>query len=46
LFQEELNAFDGIYKQQFDLSALLNNLILVRIQQGDKVFMEEIMVQD
>jgi serine protease Do len=46
LFQEELNAFDGMYKQQFDLSALLNNLILVRIQQGDKVFMEEILVQD
>ncbi|MFN0036824.1 MAG: PDZ domain-containing protein [Saprospiraceae bacterium] len=44
LFREELNAFDGRYSQQFDLSDYAKGTILVHIQQGEKVFTEQVIV--
>ena len=44
LFREELNAFNGFYQQQFDLSAYAKGTIIVQIIQGDQVFSEQIVV--
>lgn len=44
LFREELNAFNGQYAQQFDLSAYAKGTILVHVQQGDKIFTEQLVV--
>lgn len=44
LFREELNAFNGDYSQQFDLSEYAKGAILVQVLQGDKVFTEQIVV--
>lgn len=44
LFREELNVFDGRYNQQFDLSEYSKGAIVVHVQQGEKVFTEQIMV--
>jgi S1-C subfamily serine protease len=44
LFREELNAFDGRYSQQFDLSDYAKGTILVHVQQGEKVFTEQVIV--
>lgn len=44
LFREELNAFNGNYEQQFDLSAYAKGNVLVVVQQGDKAFSEQIVV--
>ncbi|MBC7775952.1 MAG: PDZ domain-containing protein, partial [Phycisphaerae bacterium] len=44
LFREELNAFNGRYSQQFDLSDYAKGTILVHVQQGDKVFTEQVVV--
>lgn len=44
LFREELNAFGGQYSQQFDLSAYAKGTIIVHIQQAEKVFTEQIVV--
>lgn len=44
LFREELNAFSGEYNQQFDLSEYAKGTILVHIQQGDKVYTEQVVV--
>lgn len=44
LFREELNAFSGDYSQQFDLSEYAKGTIIVHVQQGDKVFTEQIVV--
>jgi hypothetical protein len=44
LFREELNAFNGEYNQQFDLSEYAKGTIIVHIQQGDKIFTEQIVV--
>jgi S1-C subfamily serine protease len=45
LFQEELNAFSGQYIQQFDLREYAKGIIVIRVQQGDKVFTEQVVVQ-
>jgi len=44
LFREELNAFNGSYQQQFDLSAYAQGAVLVVVQQGDKAFSEQVVV--
>ncbi len=44
LFREELNAFNGDYSQQFDLSEYAKGTILVQIVQGDKVYTDQIIV--
>ncbi|MBN8683318.1 MAG: PDZ domain-containing protein [Chitinophagales bacterium] len=44
LFREELNAFDGHYRQQFDLGAYSNSNIIVQIVQGEKMFTEQVVV--
>jgi len=44
LFREELNAFDGRYSQQFDLTAYSKGTIVVHVQQGDQVFTEQVLV--
>lgn len=44
LFSEELNAFNGDYNQQFDLSEYAKGTIILRIRQGDKVFTVQIVV--
>lgn len=42
LFQEELNAFSGNYSQQFDLKELTPGVIMLRIQQGNLAWTEQI----
>lgn len=44
LFREELNAFDGNYIQQFDLSEYAKGAVVIRVQQGEKVYSEQIIV--
>lgn len=44
LFREELNAFDGSYSQQFDLTEYAKGTILVQVLQGDKVYTEQLVV--
>lgn len=44
LFREELNAFNGQYFQQFDLSEYAKGTIVIHVQQGEKVFTEQIIV--
>lgn len=44
LFREELNYFSGQYNQQFDLAAYSKGTVVVHVQQGDKVFTEQIVV--
>ncbi len=44
LFREELNAFDGRYNQQFDLSEYAKGTIVIHVQQGEKVYTEQVIV--
>jgi serine protease Do len=44
LFREELNAFSGSYKQQFDLSDYAKGSLLIHIQQSEKVYTEQLVV--
>jgi S1-C subfamily serine protease len=44
LFREELNAFNGSYNQQFDLTAYAKGTILIHVLQGDKVYTEQVIV--
>lgn len=44
LFREELNAFNGDYNQQFDLTEYAKGSIVVHVQQGEKVFTDQIVV--
>jgi S1-C subfamily serine protease len=44
LFREELNAFNGDYVQQFDLSEYAKGNILIQVLQGNKIFTEQIIV--
>ncbi|MBL7826137.1 MAG: PDZ domain-containing protein [Saprospiraceae bacterium] len=44
LFREELNAFNGEYNQQFDLTAYAKGTIVIQVQQGDKVFSDQILL--
>lgn len=44
LFREELNAFNGRYNQQFDLSEYAKGTIVIHVQQGEKVYTEQVIV--
>lgn len=44
LFREEMNAFGGDYYQQFDLSEYAKGTIVVQVQQGEKLYSEQIIV--
>jgi hypothetical protein len=44
LFREELNAFNGNYRQQFDLSEYAKGTVVVQIIQSDQVFTEQLVV--
>ena len=44
LFREELNAFNGEYNQQFDLNEYAKGTVIIQVQQGDKIFTEQIVV--
>jgi len=44
LFREELNAFNGEYNQQFDLTAYAKGTIIIHVQQGEQVFTEQLIV--
>ncbi|MBK8192297.1 MAG: PDZ domain-containing protein [Lewinellaceae bacterium] len=44
LFREELNAFNGDYFQQFDLSEYAKGTVVLFVQQNGKVFTEQIIV--
>jgi len=44
LFREELNAFNGDYAQQFDLSEYAKGTIMIQVVQGDKVYTEQVIV--
>jgi Trypsin-like serine proteases, typically periplasmic, contain C-terminal PDZ domain len=44
VFREELNAFTGRYNQQFDLSEYAKGTIIIRVQQGEKVFSDQLVV--
>ncbi|HPI04744.1 MAG TPA: PDZ domain-containing protein [Saprospiraceae bacterium] len=44
LYREEMNAFNGEYLQQFDLTEYAKGTIVVQVQQGDKLYSEQIVV--
>lgn len=44
LYREEMNAFSGEYLQQFDLSEYAKGTIVVQVQQGEKLYSEQIVV--
>lgn len=44
LYREEINAFNGEYLQEFDLSEYAKGTIVVQVQQGEKVHSEQIIV--
>jgi membrane-associated protease RseP (regulator of RpoE activity) len=44
LFREELNAFNGDYQQEFDLSAFAKGAVMIRLEQGAQFFTEQILV--
>jgi S1-C subfamily serine protease len=44
LFREEMNAFSGDYNQQFDLSEYAKGTIILQVQQGDKLYTEQVIV--
>lgn len=45
LFREELNAFNGNYFQKFDLREHAKGMIIITVQQGDKIYSDQILVQ-
>ncbi|MCC6281995.1 MAG: PDZ domain-containing protein [Saprospiraceae bacterium] len=44
LFREEMNAFSGEYLQQFDLAEYAKGTVVVQVQQGEKLYSEQIIV--
>ncbi len=44
LFHQELNAFGGYYNQQFDLSDFGKGTLLLAVQQGERRFIERIVL--
>ncbi len=44
LFHQELNVFGGYYNQQFDLSDLGKGTLLLTVQQGERRFIERIVL--
>ncbi len=45
VFRQELRDFDGLYQQQLDLRRAAKGVIFITIQQGDKVFTEQVILQ-
>ncbi len=44
LFQQNIKDFNGQYNQRFDLNEYAKGVVVVKIQQGDKVFSKQIVV--
>lgn len=44
LYREELNAFDGTYTQQFDLSEYAKGSVVIRIEQDGKAYTEQVVI--
>jgi S1-C subfamily serine protease len=44
LFREEMNAFNGSYLQQFDLSEYAKGTVIIQVVQGDKLFTQQLVV--
>ena len=44
LFQQNINDFKGEYSQRFDLNEYAKGVVVVKVQQGDKVFSKQIVV--
>jgi S1-C subfamily serine protease len=44
LFLEELNVFNGNYRQTFDLTEMSQNDVLIHVQQGEKAYFQEVFV--
>jgi len=44
LFREELNMFNGDYKQPFDLSEYAKGTVIILVRQGDKSLTEQIVI--
>ena len=44
LFQQTIKDFDGQYNQRFDVSEYAKGVVVVKVQQGDKVFSKQIVV--
>ena len=44
LFQQNIKDFNGQYNQRFDVSEYAKGVVVVKIQQGDKVFSKQIVV--
>ena len=44
LLQQNINDFNGEYNQRFDLNEYTKGVVLVKVQQGDKVFSQKIIV--
>ncbi len=45
IFREDLNTFDGIYKQQIDLSNASEGTLLLNIRQEDQIFTDKIILK-
>ena len=44
LFQQNIKDFNGQYNQRFDVSEYAKGVVVVKVQQGDKVFSKQIVV--
>lgn len=44
IFREELNMFNGEYKQPFDLSEYAKGTVIILVQQGEKSFTEQVVI--
>lgn len=44
LFLEELNAFNGNYRQEFDFKEMAKTNVILRIQQGNKTYHEQFFI--
>ena len=44
LFQQTITDFNGEYNQRFDLNEYAKGIVVVKVQQGDKVFSKQIVV--
>ncbi|MBL7818170.1 MAG: PDZ domain-containing protein [Saprospiraceae bacterium] len=44
LFQQTLSDFNGEYNQRFDVSEYAKGVVVVKVQQGEKVFSKQIVV--
>ncbi len=44
LFQQNISDFNGEYSQRFDLNEFAKGVVVVKVQQGEKVFSKQIIV--